>query len=1033
MQPMCQKLLLLFFIILCWFFVPAQVSSLYFDRLTIQNGLSHNKVNCIIRDQRGFMWFGTDDGLNRYDGHNFVVFQHKPGDSTTISGNIINDILEDEQGVLWIATADGGLSRYDYRQSRRLQFKQYRHSPGDSNSIPVNMLNKLQLDRQGYLWIATSGVALLRFDRVREKFIEPVKHGTMTALDVELDQAGMLWVGRVGGGMLKMNPRNLQYETEPAYSDLYAKLPHVVITSLFADNDQQLWFGSWDKVLYCRSTVTGEEKVFRQTDDPYSFKNDEISCFTADARGRIWMGGRYGGLHIYDKQTGRFYNYRYDPAREGTIADNRINSLYTDKNGVVWVATNNGICIHHPMLQQFEQTFLPPVKGVNTANITIYDFYERDGQLWIGTSEGIYKRPAGSNDFTFHPVIYKGNRLRVTRFFEDVDSTLYLGTDYSLFRCNPHTLQVSLLPNTEQDRVMNKIIESRVVSIIRDTIDGHPVLMTAPYGHFLAYYDLVEQRWITRHDPVKDVINHFKLGDNNNLIRKVYKTRDGQFWATSVTRGLGTRPRKDKAAMQFFNNDPASTGSISNNHVYDMLEDAAGNLWVSTYGGGLNYYNRASRQFTHIPASNNLLEGIEVDARGNVWMISNGNLHKYDPLRKSYTSFELPDIEKAGGVKGNIFKDSKGNLYVAGANYFIAFNPSAVKEAHDLPQVFFTDFKIFNESFSDLLLKDRIVLQYDQNYFTVAFAAPYFSAGHYIRYSYILEGRDKAWIDIGTNVAQEFSNLEAKDYVLKVRATNNAGLWHEKVATLHITIVPPFWQRWWFYGLCALVAGLIIYTIYRYRIDQLLKQQAIRNKIAQDLHDNVGSTLSSISVYSQVARIYHEQERQGDLQQTLEKISDTSGEMISEMNDIVWAINPRHDSMDTILQRMESFARPLLASREITFHFEVDPGIKQVNLEMTRRKNFYLIFKEAVNNALKYAQCKNLWVKISLRHHYIDLEVKDDGAGFDREKVQIYASQSLSGNGLRNMEMRAAEMKGVWTISSRPGEGTTVHLRFPAG
>lgn len=1029
---MCQKLFLLFFLLSCRFCLPAQKPSLYFDRLTTQNGLSHNKVNCIIRDRRGFMWFGTNDGLNRYDGHNFEVFQYKPGDSTTISGNIINDMLEDEQGVLWIATADGGLSRYDHRQSPRRQFKQFRHSPGDRNSIPVNILNKLLLDTQGYLWIGTSGVALLRFDRVTEKFTAPIVHGTRTILDLEMDKAGMLWVGRVGGGMLKVNPRNLQYETEPAYNDLYAKLPHISITSIYADNEKQVWFGSWDRMLYRRSTVTGLETVFQQSRAPFSFNNDEISCFTTDSQGRLWMGGRFGGLHIYNKESGRFYHYAYDPAREGTIADNHINSLYTDSNGVIWMGTNRGVSIHRPAQQQFEQTFLPAAGSGGNKDITIYDFYERDGNLWIGTSEGIYIREPGNNELLFRLVSYKGERLQVTQFFEDVDGALYLGTDYSLFRCDVHSFQVSLLPNTEKDRVMNKIIESRVVSILRDTVDGHPVLMTAPYGHFIAYYDLVEKRWISRHDTLKNVIDRFKLGDNN-LIRKVYKTRDGQLWFTTATKGLGMCVKKEEPGVQFFHNDPAAPGSISSNNVFDLKEDASGNLWVSTYGGGLHYFERGKRGFTHITASNNLLEGIQLDARGNVWMISNGNLHKYDPAKKSFTSFDLPDIEKAGGVKGDIFKDRKGYLYVAGNNYFIAFNPREVRDTRRIPQVFFTDFKIFNESYNDLLQKDKIDLRYDQNYFTVTFAAPDLSAGRNTHYAYILEGRDKEWIDIGTRTAQEFSNLEAKDYVLKVRATNSAGMWNEKVATIRITIIPPFWQRWWFYGLCALTMGLLIYSIYRYRIDQLLKQQAIRNKIAQDLHDNVGSTLSSISVYSQVAKIYHEQERQGDLQQTLEKISDTSGEMISEMNDIVWAINPRHDSMDTILQRMESFARPLLASKGIIFHFEVEPGIKQVNLEMTRRKNFYLIFKEAVNNALKYAACRNLWVKIGLRHHQIELEVKDDGVGFDKEKVHMYASQSLSGNGLRNMEMRAAEMKGVWTINSEPGKGTVVQLRFPAG
>jgi signal transduction histidine kinase len=230
-----------------------------------------------------------------------------------------------------------------------------------------------------------------------------------------------------------------------------------------------------------------------------------------------------------------------------------------------------------------------------------------------------------------------------------------------------------------------------------------------------------------------------------------------------------------------------------------------------------------------------------------------------------------------------------------------------------------------------------------------------------------------------------------------------------------------------------MASALVIYAIYRYRINQLLKQQAIRNKIAQDLHDNVGSTLSSISVYSQVAKIYHDQERKAELQQTLEKISETSGEMISEMNDIVWAINPRNDQMDIILQRMESYARPLLAARSIVFHFAADPEVNALNLEMTRRKNFYLIFKEAVNNALKYADCNNLWVDISIGQHQLELEVKDDGLGFDKEKVQIYASKSMSGNGLRNMEMRAAEMKGTWLIESKPGAGTRVILRFPVG
>ena len=326
------------------------------------------------------------------------------------------------------------------------------------------------------------------------------------------------------------------------------------------------------------------------------------------------------------------------------------------------------------------------------------------------------------------------------------------------------------------------------------------------------------------------------------------------------------------------------------------------------------------------------------------------------------------------------------------------YDPLVTQENRPSPQVVFTDFKIFNQSNSRLLQEKNIRLGYGQNYFTVEFAAPGYAAGNTLRYSYKLEGRDREWIDIGPRNTLEFSNLEPKDYILKVKVVD-AGLQQKAVASLYITIIPPVWQQWWFFAICGFSVGVIFYLIYRYRFDQLLKQQAIRNKIAQDLHDNVGSTLSSISVYSQVARIYQQQGRSKELEQALQKISETSVEMISEMNDIVWTINPRHDSMDTILQRMESFARPLLASKGIQFHFEVDPGVQQLNLEMTKRKNFYLIYKEAVNNALKYAQCSNLWVKVGVRQHHLFLVTTDDGIGFDPEKAHVEAAQSLSGAG----------------------------------
>jgi ligand-binding sensor domain-containing protein len=1008
--------------------LPAQVPSLYFDKLNNQNGLSNNKVNCILQDSRGFIWFGTDDGLNRYDGNYFTIFRNQPGNPFCISGNMIMDLLEDKNGNLWIATADGGLTKYNYRLSPRKQFIQYKHLPADTNSIPVNMLNALLEDKQGNLWIATSGAGVLKFDKNRQTFFRVTRGRGSTCLDLEFDDNGMIWVGRHGGGILKINPLTNESQMDERYHDYYAKLPHPTVTALYADEEKNMWFGSWDKVLYRYNRQKQCEEVFQRNSSALSFMNDEILCFRQDKTYNIWMGGRNSGLHIYNKKQDRFYNFQYDPSREGTIADNTVNCIYIDHSGVVWIGTNKGVSIHNPSQQQFQQTFISS-PGILSKEISVNDFHkDQNGKLWIATSEGIFFRKAGESSFMTRPIVYKGNKLNVSKFFYDKKGIFYLGTNYSLFVYDAEKNSVNLLLNTEKDSVMNKIIASRVVSVVEDSIDGKPVLLVSPYGHFLAYYDLADKKWVSRLDTVQNIIKNFNLQDN--LIRKIYKTSSGKIWFATVVAGLGEWVKNSKPKIKYYSNDPTQTDGLSNNHIYDIAEDKSGNLWITTYGGGLHHFDQATGKITHISASNNLLEGLQIDSRGYIWMIGNGNLHRYDPELRSYSSFDLPDIEKSGGIRGYIYKDAQGKMYVGGTNYFIEFNPLSIRTIREKPKVYFTDFRVFNNSYSDLLNKQNISLNYNQNYFTIEFAAPHFTSATPVQYAYQLEGIDESWIEAGTRNSVPYSNLPPGKYIFKVKATNNPGTWNEDIAKIDITIIPPFWKTWWFYLFCTLVAMMITYAIYRYRINELLKRQAIRNKIAQDLHDNMGSTLSSISVYSQVAKIQQSKGNYQGLEHVLGKIASTSSEMISEMNDIVWAINPRNDSMEKILQRMDSFAKPLLAVKNIQFSFGYSQDVLSVNLEMQKRKNFYLIFKESVNNALKYSGCSTLAVDIKIRGTHLELTVQDDGSGFEKEKVD-QSSQSLSGNGLKNMGMRAKEMKGTCTIESSPGTGTRVHLWFP--
>jgi ligand-binding sensor domain-containing protein/anti-sigma regulatory factor (Ser/Thr protein kinase) len=1009
---------------LCCLTAGAQPVSLFFRHISTENGLSHNKINCIMQDSKGFTWIGTDDGLNKYDGYRFDVFRHFPNQQHGLSGNIITDILEDSSGIFWISSADGGLTRYDEKAAPGTKFVNYSHLPGDATSIPTSIINALLFDRKGYLWMATSGAGLIRFDTKTGSFIKVEGETKRTCTDLCLDANGIIWSGREGGSYLKVNSATLEVENDKKYYNPYEKHPHVTVTKLYRDSNNDIWFGSWDHAIYKYSYQTGIEEVLASGHGTNDLGSDEATSFMEDGKGKMWIGTKNSGLLLMDLRSGEYSRHQHSASKEGTVISNNIHCLYRDKKDNLWVGTDKGVSLFLSGSNFFTQQFLPPLPG-KYHPVNVNDFYfAPDHRLWMATTDGIFIKD--QDHFNYFPVIYNDTTLNITKFFSDSHGNMYLGSDYSLFSFQPETMQYSLLPNTQNDMVMNRIIASRVVSIIEDSINGKPALIVSPFGHYLTYYDLTDKIWISRSDSINQILSRFNIPDN--LVHKIYKDRKKRIWLATVKNGLGKWDAVEKK-FNYFINDPVKATSISNNHVVDVEADLHGNLWVSTFGGGLNEMNTSTDQFEHISNSVNLLEGLTIDHKGSIWMIGNGNLHQYHPVKKSFQTFILPDLEKSGGVRGDIYQDEDGFLYVGGTGFYIRFHPDSIRSADKYPSVRITDFFVFDSSYYDRLDNQAsIKLHYTENYFTIHFSAPWYEGNVY--YQYMLEGVDPKWVDAGQQNTAPYTHINGGHFTFKVRATNTPGIWSEKPTSLGIYIVPPFWEKWWFYAMMGAIFLLIIYAGYRYRINELLKRQAIRNKIAQDLHDNVGSTLSSISVYSQVARIYKEQKKENDLVDTLEKISITSGEMISEMNDIVWAINPRNDSMEKIVQRMESFAKPLLKAADINFVLHYQENIFKLNVSMEKRKNFYLIFKEAVNNSMKYACCTMLTVTITVLHENIELRIEDNGIGFDPEKIIMEHSHTLSGNGLRNMKMRANEMGAKLKIESEKGKGTVLLLKF---
>lgn len=990
----------------------------YFRNIESKNGLSHNKVNCIIQDKRGFLWFGTEDGLNRYDGDHFTVFKSQPHHQTGISGNIITDLHEDKDGIMWIATSDGGLTRYNYRLPVSSQFRQFKYNLHLVNGKPENSISKITEDATGNLWLSTNNNYVLRFNKRTEKFDTPVKEKLKNVLALTMTGNDTLWVARENGGFLKINTRTLQYKTDQCC--LAGKNKETTVSALFKAADQTMWFGGANQKIYHYYPATQQKEVYQPISQALNMPDGEIKSFAQDKQRNIWIVRKNMGLIVYNPNNNKFTSYRHDRNKDGSLVNDHVNVVFTDRNGIVWIGTSHGISILDPVYSPFLQYTLPKAG----RDIMVYDFYKDEfDKLWIATSEGIFTQTKGSSQFERRKVSYKGQQLAVTKFFIDKDKTFYIGTDYTLFKYDAVTNQVQVLPNTETDPVMKKLVNSRIVSIVRDTINTHPVLVVSPYGHYVTCYDLVEKKWIQDYDPVKN--KEKKLSNKDNLIKKLYKDSKGELWLATNKSGLGDC-RRNIIPVKYFTNDIGNNSSISSNDVYDIQEDKKGNLWISTYGGGLNYLNTSSGKFSHIISSSNLTEGLQTDKRGHIWTVCNGHMHEYNPFSRMYSCYDLPNLQKNDGIEGYIYRDRHDFLYAGGLNFFIRFDPKAVSKIENDPDVYFTDFKIFNTSYSQLLENKVIHLDHSENYFSLEFSAPEYSSNH-IHYDYQLAGVDKEWIDADKRNFASYSNLPGGKYLFKVRASNWKGNQINKFTTITIIIHPPFWRRWWFYALIAVIIAFPCYLFYRYRLKEFLKRQSIRNGIAQDLHDHIGSTLSSISIYTQVAKIYQEQQQEDKLRELLLTIGQTANDTISEMSDIVWTINPKNDHMDDMVQKIQSYVYPLCAAQNILFNFNCDSKVLKLTLEMMQRKNFFLILKELINNAIKHSGCKNLSVNIRLITKHVVLIIEDDGKGFDPDSRPAGTS---SGNGMGNIKSRANELKAQLTIDSKIEKGTKVTLLF---
>jgi len=786
---------------------PAREGTL-FERISLEEGLSQGTVNCILQDGKGFMWFGTEDGLNRYDGYEFKLFKPDPDDPSAISHFTVWTLFEDSGGVLWVGTWDG-LNRYD-RETET--FVHYKADPSKPGSLSDSNVQAICEDRWGYLWIGTENQGLNRFDRETGTFshylASPGKSGSLSHFSIRClyaDPSGALWIGTAFG----LNKLDIQKGTFTQYRSTpgdAGSLSHNDVRSLFRDSAGTLWVGTVGG-LNRMDPENGTFTRFRHDPaDPQSLGNDFIWSIGEGEKGTYWIGTYGGGLNRFtpvDGQKPRFTRFRNDPFNPGSISNDVVQVVYRDRSGLLWLGTwGGGVNKYIGPKYKFPHIYRDPRQPTTLANNSIWSIHrEPSGALWIGTDDGLDRFDPGTRRFKHYrktPGDRYGLSNNVIRAIEsDRSGTLWVGTfDGGLNRFDRRTERFTHFKADHQ--VPGTISSNRVFTIYEDRLET--LWVGTEWG--LDIYDRKAGRFINYLNNPNE-----SSSLSNNSVRSIFEDSSGTLWI-GTDGGLNRFDRKRNGFTRYLA-EAGNPNSPSSSEILGIYEspDKPGVLWFGTYGGGLNKLTRVDETIVHYTEKdglcNNVVYDILEDADGNLWLSTNRGLSKFDPAAETFKNYDMDD-----GLQSNEFnigaacKIPDGQLIFGGINGFNMFYPRQIIDNPHVPPVVITDFQVFNKPvpigkpFNRRVLLERaidespgIVLSPKENVFSFKYAALDYLSPAENRYAYMLEGYETAWNHAGTERFITYSNVPNGEYLLRVKGSNNDGVWNEEGVSLKIKIV----------------------------------------------------------------------------------------------------------------------------------------------------------------------------------------------------------------------------------------------------
>jgi ligand-binding sensor domain-containing protein/signal transduction histidine kinase/CheY-like chemotaxis protein/AraC-like DNA-binding protein len=1008
-----KKVLLTLFLFLIFGFVSAQPS---FDRLSVGSGLSQSTVLSIVKDSRGYMWFGTVDRLNRYNGREFKIYNNGTGKSSISADDYIYALLEDKQHNLWIGTSKG-LNRYIPEND---SFERIIFNPKDKNSINDNITLAICNGNKGRVWFGTfNGLGMLESSRSRV-FKKFYKHDGLAGNQVYAvyeDRKGNVWVGTTGG-LTRMSPENggYRFTTFTYNGDNSNSISSNSIKTIAEDRNGHIWIGTETEGL--NLFVPESSSFIRFKHNPFSsegLSNNRIRKIMAARDGQLWIG-TMNGLNILNPDNMHFTVFQNDPDNRKSLSNNSIKDIYEDNQGSIWIGTMfGGVSVVHPNSISFTVYRYSKYRNSISSDIICAVAGDNNQNLWIGTEGyGLNYFNIKTNSFKHYtndprdPGSLNSNTIKV--IFKDSKGQIWVGVyEGGLELFNPATGKFRHYTN---DPTNPRTISYGYVTCITEDKKGRLWVGTSSMG--LNLFDPDTQTFTRYTDEPSSALRL-----TNNYVQVVYVDSKNNLWIGTAD-GLNLLADGSNKFKYFKKDTPGNRCSIN-----CIREDRLGNIWIGTYRDGLSLFNAKRGSFTNYTkanglTSNNVIDILE-DNEGYLWLSTDQGLSKFDIRKKSFKTYNIIDGLAANQFNYNsAYKDNNGKLYFGSYSGLVTFTPKDIRENTHVPPVVFSGLKLFNQMVSvggkdglleqDINFTKEITFSASQNIFSIEFAALNYIKPERNRYAYKLQGFEKNWNYVNNPIAT-YTNLPSGHYTLLIKGSNNDGYWNNTPSKLAIRVLPPLWFTWWAYLFYTVVSVGILYFINRFfhrqeRLKTDLYYEQLNNERQQELYQ------MKLDFFT---RISHE------LRTPLTLIYGPLGKLIdvTRMNQ---GLNKQLQNMKVNTDRLLRLIAELLDFRKIetgnlhlqvreynivefsrnVFHaFSSQAAIQGIDYVFNAPEEDLPVFFDAVqmekilfnilSNAFKYTQ-KDGRIIFSIRSegHQVELIISDNGVGIpyvDQDKV----------------------------------------------